>query len=216
MWYDEEDIARLVGAYRPFFRWPIRGPVYARTGEKETMEIGVVPVQTGKRKKITEIPVPVVLQSGGKWVKVNPPISPRRLREAAKGLGLTDKEVAEHKATTDPFRHPAIKAYFDLVESERRCLYAFYRRLREIPADELWNALVGVPPDPERVDLLKKRMRACRERKERLSLSIDTIAKITAVCISPFKPMEWKNLSRKFRSWKTKEEKRASVRRRQT
>ena len=61
MWHESEVIDRLVHAFRPFSR-------------------------PENRKKPVDVPVPVILQSREEWVKVNPPISPRRLREAAKGL----------------------------------------------------------------------------------------------------------------------------------
>lgn len=141
MWHESEVIDRIVHAFRPFSR-------------------------PGNRKKPLDVPVPVILQCREEWVKVNPPISPRCLRKVAKGLGLTAKKVADFEAATEPFRHPAIKAYFDLVESERRCLYTFCRRLREAPAKELWKVLVGDLPDPERVNALEKRMRACGVRKD--------------------------------------------------
>jgi hypothetical protein len=46
MWYDEKDIARLVMVYRPFFRWPISGPAYARTGVNGVKEAGVISVHS--------------------------------------------------------------------------------------------------------------------------------------------------------------------------
>jgi hypothetical protein len=173
-------------------------------------------VLSNKRKKIVDVAVPIVLQIGGKWVSINPPPSSRRLREMARRLGLTDKEVAAYEAAAEPFRHPTFKAFFNLVESERNWLRVFYKRLRAISSEDLWKSLVGDPPDPERVSLLEKRLKACRARKKKLSLSIDAIAKITSECVKPFKPMEWKTLSRNFRRWKAKEGKKARVRRRQS